>query len=131
MADDPKIAGAYRRGRELDVAWKRTEALLAEYENDSNDAGVDEAVAQLAQIRAEANALSQIHAEHVQRNTPQQPRQRQTIMTSNKPIGEYDINDALEIFNHEAPESRKLTAEDLHKAIRDNQSAWDNRPGQK
>jgi|SRR5882724_3147417 len=131
MTENPRIAGAYRRAKELDVANKRTEALLAEYEADDNQEGVSEALGQLALLRAEGNALGQMFQEELQRTTPQQAKPRKSILTSNKDISEYTLEDQLEIVNQTMNGRAPLTADDLRKAVADNQGAWDNRPGQK
>jgi hypothetical protein len=99
MSNDPITAGAIRRGKELDVQWRKTEALLAEYENDGNEWGVSEAVSQLASIRTEATALAQLHAEHVQRNSYQPPAQSPEEWRV-KSAEKMDGNDGLAVVNY-------------------------------
>jgi hypothetical protein len=99
MSNDPRIEGALRRGRELVVAQKRTEALLEEYTNDNNEEGISEAIGQLAAIRAEGNALNQLHNEHIQRNTPQPREIESGLEWTGKPAHKMGGDDALRIVN--------------------------------
>jgi hypothetical protein len=99
MSNDPVLKGAMRRGQELVVQQRKTEVLLAEYSADDNEYGVAEAVAQLAQIRAEGNALNQLHNEHVARNNyqpPQQTAEEWRVKSAEKMGGD----DALAVVNY-------------------------------
>src|SRR6266850_463431 len=91
---------------------------ISKRDGDHYDAG-DE-IAQIAHLDDQAASLVRLYQRSVAESTPPQPRQRQSIMNSNKPIEDYTIEDQLEIVNHER--THKLTADDLHQAIRDNQN---------
>lgn len=97
---DALTAGAMRRGRELIVAQKRTEALLEEYQSDGNEEGCAEAIGQLAQIRAEGQALNQLHQEHVQRTTPQYEDVATGAEWMGRPAHKMTGDDGLKIANY-------------------------------
>lgn len=96
---DQIIDGALRRGRELVIAQKRTEALLEEYQSDNNEEGISEAIGQLAQIRAEGIALNQLHNEHVQRNS-YQPIAQSPEEWRVKPAEKMTGDDGLAVVNY-------------------------------
>jgi hypothetical protein len=116
MSNDPITAGAYRRGQELLVAQKRTEAMLEEYRSDNNEEGISEAIGQLAQIRAEGNALNELHNDHLRRSAPQQREPESGGEWLHKPVSKMGGDDALSIMNYGKAENdpTRLTAQEYN-----------------
>jgi hypothetical protein len=107
----------------------RAQAEFAEAKAYGNTDAALAAAHEMAEADEKARKLVRIYQDSIPQQ--QKPKQRQSIMTSNKPIEEYTLEDQLEIVNQTMTGREKLTADDLRKAVADNQGAWDNRPGQR
>ena len=119
--DDPLIAGARLRGKQLYASRKQAEAHLAQYVAEGDQGMIADTLGDIAQFDREGESLNKLHQQYVAANTPQQREPEDGNEWLAKPSHKMGGDDALKIINYgkNPSEPTWLSAEDYNKQQRE------------
>jgi hypothetical protein len=115
--DDPLIAAANLRGKQLYASRKQAEAYLARYVADGDQDMIADTLGDIAAIDAQGEALNRLHQQHTQRAPAPVPDDSNEFLA--KPAHKMGGDDALRIINYGKREGdpTRLTADDYNRQL--------------